>query len=211
MWELGHSIALLHICLRYKVKQLIFTGDLFDMKWINIFMSYFVTDDLPFLSHLKSISFRRYGIHPALKHILNQTRITSIEWIFVDSSSSNLVKPHIKNILDAINLNASNLFETNFNMRRLVFKSSDSGESYIHEPNSKSLMHKDLCNLTGDTIDSWLKRNQMNFEKCQKAIATLLGLRKLRKSSCFLFSQRDAMSIVIDMVWDTRGTQVWSQ
>jgi hypothetical protein len=100
-------------------------------------------------------------------------------------------------------LNAENVFDTNYTVRDMTFR------------NEKGLIGLDegTYHLQG-VVSNWLYRNRRIFRRCQKSITVLLGLmrRKGQQGTCvLLFSLvgRDAMQIVINMVWETRDTKVW--
>lgn len=80
----------------------------------------------------------------------------------------------------------------------------------------KSSTCKTFIPFNSDSIDlgvleAHLRRNRKAFEKCQKVIVTLLALKKRKDGHLFHLVDRNVLKIVTNMVWETRGTAVWTK
>lgn len=215
-WDPVHSSALLEICSLYKIEHLIFADESLDPKLLWNFAAY--ADHSPksfssdFLYNLKTIRCERGGIHPALKCVLHNCRVSRIDWYFVGSTDL-MFRQDIKNVFDGFNLNVRSVFESNYSVRKLAFKALVLGEGqrywpseYSHSEDKGTALHSSLIHMTRDTVDPWLMSNRMNFLKCQKAITILLGLIKQKAFRV----DPNVLKIVVAMIWETRGTKVWS-
>lgn len=219
-WEPVHSSALIEICSQLDVKHIIFCQKSFDVEFMHKFLSYTTysasTGVFPFLHNLKSVKLERTGIHPALRCILNNSGVSTVEWFFKDSSHFTF-RSDIYSVFDGFNLNEQRLFETNYYVTKLLFsvlvKRRDSQDVIAimkYDLSARNEVTRDLSHMTRDTIDPWLARNQKGYDKCKYAIVTLLGLKKKMKNGYLLsFVTCDVVRIIAMMIWKTRGTKIW--
>jgi hypothetical protein len=207
-WHAMHSFALMMICKDLKVKKLNFWADApftaASCLYYSALESYLgdkrmIPNDLP---HLREINIVINNMmHPALwRDIFYKGHIRKISWkvtklIFAVSI--------FDTVLDQISL------ENNFCLRELYF-STEYEEAVLFNQNSC----KDL-NLThmneGTLMANCLSRNCRAFEKCQKAVIILLKLSKRKSERLFSLISHNVSRIMINMVWDTRGTKIWAE
>lgn len=198
-WKEVHTRALLWICRELKVEKLTFTprlGPLSLTKLAQLAPPVFV-----FPSRLKYIdsTYREDGV-PLIASLLPLVKIVrlnwSLEYLPLGVAASTICLSIVRR------LNVGNVFETNYSVRDMTFM------------NERGLtgLDPDECRAQG-ICENWTYRNRRVFRRCKKTTLVLLGLsrRKAQLSvhSLFCLAGRDAMNIVISMVWETRDTKVW--
>jgi hypothetical protein len=203
MWEPIHTTALLEICHRYNIEQLIFVDGHFDATWMKMFVSYGDNKRYHFLPHLRSIIFKLVDIHPALKHIINCTRVWEIKWEFPETLDG-LNQEDVGKVLEKLNEDGMP-FHTNYSLKFLYFTAGKYSLPHI-VPDFVDINSW----LTCCTIDPWLERNRYAFEKCRKAVFLLLGSRKRKTGGLISLLVKDVANIIAQIVWETRGTKVWT-
>ena len=199
-WQEVNTRALLEICRLHKVEKITLTAvwGPNDLKKL----AQLAPPSFVFLPRLRYIESKCRGEEvDFVVMLLPWTRIKNITWSldYLPVGAGSYDFCHAIMIL----LNAENVFDTNYTVRDMTFR------------NEKGLIGLDegTYHLQG-VVSNWLYRNRRIFRRCQKSITVLLGLmrRKRQQGTCvLLFSLvgRDAMQIVINMVWETRDTKVW--
>jgi len=203
-WQKSHSFALMKVCHDLQVKRLSFSlgpphitaSDHF----YSVLESYGSSRPIPNWLQLREIRIvLNTTVYPPLwYHFLRCSCVRKMSWQVIRVR-------HPRTVFDDI-LHSLAL-ENNFHLQKLYFSTECQENMLFNQLSSLDF------NLTkrGAEVANLLSRNCRAFEKCQKAIILLLGSSKLKSSRLFSSVGRDAMSIVIFMVWETRGTKVWTE
>jgi hypothetical protein len=88
--------------------------------------------------------------------------------------------------------------KSNFSLRKMTFLY----KGKLTCP-SKQIYRQDV-----QTVQAALRRNLLAFQKCQKAVIILIGLKKPKTVQSL---DRDVFGMVIDMVWSNKGRRVWTE
>jgi len=194
-WTEVHTRALLLICQQCKVEKITFTP-----IWGPIDLAKLATLAPPkfvFPSRVRYIDAAyKNEIVPLITKLLPLVRVSNITWSFGFLPYDVTVGTICYDVMLA--LESENVFDTNYTIRDMAFR------------NGKGLagLDDDQYRLQG-IMSNWLYRNRRIFRRCKKTTTVLLGLIRRKTPSLFSLAGRDAMSIVIAMVWETRDTKVW--
>jgi len=199
-WKEEQINAVLYVCTRYRVKKLFLArGDPFNVPsgLIVKLEKIGLANPNCYASDLRSIEVEDTGYAPVdwLTVLCMRTRVVDITW------RSFLVMAHDRFDYVLAGLARNALLRIS-NVRKFEFLEWDEWPSNDFVPaKPKSLDY--------GILKAYLKRNKIIFKKCQKVTIILLGLKKRKDVHLFHLVDRDVLRIVIDMVWETRGTQVW--
>lgn len=197
LWSVVHSIGLAHICRRLKIETLIFGGrkttkgvpaDFFSLLESHADASY---PRLPDLKEIKIFFSEKYPLFMTLWRYSRASRI-----IF-ECESMNMVTFFPQERFGSFFGDVRNILIYNLYLRELRFELYGEPLPILKQSGYWS------------SIDRSLVRNQKIHEKCQAAVTTLLSLRRRKENGLFSLIGRDVASLLIQMVWDTRGTNVW--
>jgi hypothetical protein len=204
-----HRIVLAHLCRRLKVKKLIFGDEMpgTDDTIRSLIMLKTVVGNqaasCPFLFDLKEIEITFIYELPLLWDMLHNSAIKriDIDMNHVDATHAHIVLDEVNDFLSELLLDRS---EDNLRLREIWVDFP-----WTHQPVSFSLEESGVFTWSkqGEKVETYLKRNRKGWQKCCQATTVLLWLRKQR----VLAIDRDVLQLVINMVWKTRGTRVWTQ
>lgn len=198
--------ALLQLCQRFEVENLFFSTTSLPASLIGTFLAFGKTGSCYFLPHLKAITIEDSVTYTEIQAILQYARVIEINWRIPGYRSAGL-QSFMQSVFYSLS-GTEPSFETYWSVRdfRILY-------DYRGQPASTSCwgfqtydwQHKNYrCK---DHFEIWLKRNSDAFKKCQKATKTLLGLKKLQKYK----PHRDVLDLIVQQVWNTRGTSVWKE
>jgi hypothetical protein len=208
-WIDEHRIVLAHLCRLLKVKKLIFGDEMQDTTHAIEFLimlkmaSSNPTTSYPFLSDLKEIEIMFIDECPLLWEMLHNSSVKRID---IDMNHVDATQAHI--VLDEVNDFLSELLvdtlANNFHLQEIWVDFP-----WAYQPISFSLEESGVFTWSeqGEKVETYLKRNRKGWQKCLKATTILFGLRKQK----ILDIDRNVLKLVINMVWETRGTKVWTQ
>jgi hypothetical protein len=196
-YELSSGLA--NLCDRYKVRKLVYSNVELNSNDVHLYLKRLkshVVSDVPFLHHLREIeiAYDVGNIRPQ-QTIVSNSRVTSIKWT-IDSLTDQGDK-----IIRVMNLFANRGYCDEFRLREIHFS-----YNRIYEGLNVSIERDNnlLCEEKNDVL-LMLERNRNAFKKCQEATTTLLGLKRRREHRMY----RDVWSLVVAVVWSTRGTKIW--
>ena len=207
-WYIGYSIELAHLCNKHRVKTLIFTilerevepyhWGLMDQK-LTLNRPYH-NQNFPDLPYLKTIKIDRV-YHPTLKYFILKSRVTKVHYVLDLSVSCDTEGDAARDYSAAAArryLGYSELKE-HYHLRLMTFTYLYIGQIHSVRPDLS------LYSSEVKTVQGYLDRNQHGWEKCQKAVVTVLGLGKRKEFQ----SYRNVFSMVAEMIASTSGTSVW--
>jgi hypothetical protein len=207
-WNETKYRALLHLCLIFGVKKLIFGKSTRDQDG-QMFESY-VKPGFVFLPHLREIQLYTQAIPHAFPVVMSHSRIKKITW-----HSTNMNDTHI------LRLPVTILTEMWHKIHQIVDTNWSVQEFYFTRPVDNTVEVTDLRHIGFDKgsyvlkarnqCEIWMDRNKKAFRKCQSAIMTMLGLIRQKKVTLFKLVGPDVMKMIALMIWETRGTKVWTQ
>lgn len=204
-WVIEHSISLMLICVDLKINELNFQPDVPFTHASDYFYTSLKSHTgrrvsptmLPHLREMNIVASNTWT--PVIwSTILDRGRIWKLSWKITEDN-------HPNSTFDGILANVT--LDNNFHLRELYFSTAYQEPVLLNQQSSRDF---DLTEK-GAIVANYLARNCRAFEKCQKAISVLLGLSKLRKNKLFCLAGRNVTTIVISMVWETRGTKVWTE
>ena len=195
-------LGLMRVCYSFRVRHLHFMNKAIGDS-DNLFkcLRLVVNPTYPFLHHLHTIDVEDNRCPPAVEiaSIARRSRVVKITWKLLWTQSAQYAE-YCGSILRK--LKESNVFSIVSNLREFVF--------LVPSYASKGSFVPFIPNCADWDIPSeQLKRNRLVFERCQKAIIVLIGLRKQRIDKTFSCLNHDMMRMILNMVWETRGTKVW--
>jgi hypothetical protein len=222
-WSSGHwsrhSInALLNICHRLKIRMIIFvppnadtTLDGFDR--IDL-IGKFSCDKIPFLPYLRIIRMEDGEWHPAVATLIAYSRVKELHW-FLKGRDLDDCSCEINDIFIQLGIAGDILFERKSIQEIIMWREvwSDEKSELIPLWNGNEFIGIGIGPIgkqTGKKCAIWLEQNRIGWKKCREACLILLGLKK-RRDRMFNLVAIDVMKIVVSMVWDTRGTKVWTE
>uniref|UniRef100_A0A6C0CGM9 Uncharacterized protein n=1 Tax=viral metagenome TaxID=1070528 RepID=A0A6C0CGM9_9ZZZZ len=203
----------LNLCNLLKIKKIIFETkkDMFgviSLAW-TLILPAFATPELPFLPHLRKIHSFRDQWHFVLTDLITHSRIRELSWYGncmpqVDYST-------IERIYISLRRERSKVFDHNCSIQRIKFFSEKWGPklSYIPVHIDKHASNIRLTHEARSTFDEcarWMEYNVIGWENCKSAIVIVSGLCKKQK-----IVNRDMIKMITTMIWETRGTKVWTE
>lgn len=197
-WTFRHLIGLAKLLNKHRVKKLIFA---INLKPASKYHLDLLAGDNPEngkfvpIHYLRSVEIDTRHFSSFMTSFVEWSRASSVTYRIDDTSLE------CQNQAAWLCGNYSALLRSNFSLRKMTFIQDISPNPQIVEP-SKQCYKRDVT-----AVQSALQRNLIAFEKCQKAIITLLSLRRKK----LLNLHRDTFSMVIDMVWSTKGRRVWTE
>lgn len=202
-WYPHHTYALWNICHILKVKKLNFEADIPFTHAKDAFYedlgSYCYGYTGLALPYLREINITHVTKCPLLwEDIFRHGRVMKLSWKVTCRGDD-------RDYFDKILLNLT--IGINFHLRELYYLRPD-----ILHPVPFNQSPGGTFNITehGTKIDEYLKRNRVSWKKCKKAVIILRGLTE-RKGVRFLsLVGKDVSKMIARMVWDTRGTEVWT-
>jgi hypothetical protein len=218
-WRKQDFNGLVCICHRLKIRRVIFTrpskGDI-SAFCLNNVLKWYNEVGCPFLPHLKVIQTQANSHHPALTTLVKHSRIKELSWYLegYEAKSHSLLIDQIFYYADP------RLLRCNRSIQRIRFFSDAANPGkHRYDPIQVDEVAGNLqlseCALRAfKDCTLWMQNNAAGWKNCVKSILILLGLKKKEtKSGHSLFSclSRDTLGIVISMVWETRGTKVWTE
>lgn len=202
-WKDGHTLGMLRVCSLYDIRKIKMLGGDENQSFLKLLKNV-KTPRVSFLSHLHTIEVESGNYPPAIEvgKIMQVSRVAKITWKFLKIKDSLHFVSECKRILKT--LEHFNLFESVSNLREFKFM-------VLRDETGGVFMPFKLDAIDTGMLGAHLKRNQRAFEKCQKVIITLLGLKKQKGGHLFHLVDRNVLKIVVNMVWETRGTAVWTK
>ena len=202
-WQEGHTLGMLRVCSLYDIKKIKMLEGEENFSFFKL-LKHVKTPRVSFLSHLHTIEVESGNYPPAVEigKIMQVSRVVKITWKFLKIKDGLHFVGECRRILKT--LEQFKLFESVSNLREFEFliRKNTIGRTFVP--------FKPYFIDTG-MLGAHLKRNRTAFEKCQQAIIILIGLKKRKFYPLFDFVDRDVMKIVVNMVWKTRGTRVWTE
>jgi len=199
-----HNRGLLHVCSRYNVRWITFMTTTI---WVEerSFLGILAKEDRGpkcFLPCLKRIDVEcDADWNPVFYYLVRNSRVKMLCFYLIDHDNDRDAYRHAIRILDY--LCCDGVLKQNYSITDISISWDEAGYTV-------DCLDDLVVNRKAKELYAIFRRNEDGLRKCEKAVTILLGLSKLRKSSCFLFSHRDAMTIVISMVWETRDIKGWS-
>jgi hypothetical protein len=207
-WNETKYRALLHLCLIFGVKKLIFGKSTRDQDG-QMFESY-AKPGFVFLSHLREIELYTLKIPHAFPVVISNSRVKKITWNSTIMNDTFILRLPIT-ILNEMWYKIHQIVDTNWSVQ----------EFYFTRPVNDAIEVTSLCHFglnKGSYAQQaiykckfWMDNNGKAFRKCQSATMTMLGLIRQKKVKSFDLVGRHVMKIVSLMIWETRGTKVWTQ
>lgn len=195
-WHSKQTNGLLQVCHKYRVRHLIFVNKHECVKLKRL--AKLGSDEKISLSHLRSIkvSYIHYSPSEILAALVSCSKVVAITWKMARRPDGNYSA-----CMNAVvrRLKENRIFETFASVRCVRFEVPSLSTTF------------DYTYVVPDCIDyyaleGWLQRNRKAFRNCKKVVTILLGLNKRRK----LQMDHNLVNPIVEMVWETRGTQVWT-
>jgi hypothetical protein len=208
-WRKQDFNSLVCICHRLKIKRVVFMkpeeGDISTFA-LNQLLPWYNENGYPFLNHLKVIQIQCNTHHPALITLARYSRVKEVFWYlksYVGQNQSMWID-HIFYHMDP------KLLKCNHSIEKIKFL-SDAWNPGKHEyrPIQIDLRLSEPGLAAFKNCSLWMEKNATGWRNCTKAILILLCLKK-RVHYMFSCLNRDALKIIADLVWKTRGTEVWT-
>jgi hypothetical protein len=223
-WKDIHSIALAKICERLKVKKLIFGSRGLFLDELPVYFDRLakhaggrktilssgleLIEDVfyPFLPHLREIKIDFEDECPSFRDLL---RNSCTKRLTIDTThQGNREESQILNEVDGFSQKLTKgTFDYNFHLRELYFDFA--WERDVPFKLNRNGISKFNCTEQALKVEEHLERNRVGWAKCEQAVILLLGLRRRRRGSAMSYLGQDVLSILVTMVWETRGTRVW--
>jgi hypothetical protein len=196
-WHSKQTDGLLQVCRQYRVQHLIFVNESNRVGLKKL--AKLAGDEKIILPHLRSIKvvYKHYSPSTILAALISCSRVVEITWKMVRRHDGDY-SVHMSMIVSR--LRVVRIFETPAFVRSIRFQvpALGSDDSYINVvPN---------C-IDYYALEGWLQRNRRAFWNCKRAVIVLLGLNRRRKIGI----DHNLVHQIVQMVWETRGTQVWIQ
>lgn len=201
-WTNQHSIALAHICNKFRVQTLCLVYDwvpqMHRVDFYDVLIKHATTSTFPHLPYLRNLEME-FSENPggAIKCFINQSRVVKVTCHMQDELERD-------ELLESCDFFLRLFDGGNLCLREISFRYPwDPALSIINVESG------DILRITPQLSKALviLERNKKAFLKCQMAIITFLGLKKRRD----LHLNRDTCGLVVSMVWQTRGTKDWIQ
>ena len=214
-WREQDFNGLVCICHRLKIRRVVFTkpqeGDISDFSLNNV-MRWYNANGCPFLPHLKVIQMQHNSHHPVLATLARYSRVKELSWYLKShvGHGQSMTIDHIFYYMDP------ELLRYNHSIQRIRFlvETWKLGK-HKYRPirineNASNIQLSEHGLRAFKDCSLWMKNNEIGWRNCRKSCLILIGLKK-RGDRMFNLLYRDVMKIVVDKVWDTRGTKVWTE
>ena len=209
-WDLNMILALDNICIRLKVRRLVFciSWGAVEIEKMNSFFrsleSFSYHNETLALPLLKEIVIYYEKDQPTIwQHFIPLSNVTKLTWIL---PSSKLTKQSFNKMVDHIlPIMFDKLVFQSYKIRELDFV-------YGEEPPRHFNQDKDGFfgwSINGKHVLNFLERNRKIHQKYLAATATFLGVLKFRRNELSRLVGRDVFQIILRMILETRGTKVW--
>lgn len=207
-WDLKGVLAVDNICIRLKVRRLVFCLsrdlDKGHDKFFRLLESFSYHNETLSLPLLREIVIHYEKDQPTIwQHFIPLSNVTKLTWIL---PSLKLPKLTFNRMVDHIlPIMFDKLVSQSYKIRELDFV-------YGGEPPRHFNLDKDGFfgwSINGKHVLNFLGRNRKIHQKYLAAIKTFLGLLKFRRNELYRLVGRDAFQIIIRMISETRGTEVW--
>jgi hypothetical protein len=198
-WHSDHSIGLALVCSQYRVKHLRFmSGGMRD--YLPLLALQGKDKEYPFLNCLKSVYIQIPKANFPCESLYQHARIKLIHWDIVSGYDLTAAVAIAKTIFRK--MSAHGWLDNLYSVREIKITYSRGGNE------------KDLPVFFGHSIEiiyfkKILARNRTAWSLCQNATLICLALGRIKKSKLPHLG-RDAMSIIVKIVWSSRGTKVWA-
>lgn len=195
-WKSIHSIAVAHLCNRFRVKRLFFSEGFVRTGFYTDLAKHATTSEFPFLPHLRTFEMDfSENTSCLIQRFVDKSKVTRVLCSMEDELDRD-------ELLESCDFFLRSFSDDNLNLRKIEFYYPWDSRFSVFEVKSGGVLQ-----LTPrlSKVLIMLERNSKAFKKCQQAIISLLRLRKLREFGLY----RDVLGLVSAMVWSTRGTKVW--
>jgi len=202
-WQDEQTAGLIRVCHRHRVKHLLLA-----YTELKVRTPYDMIEELgrmegkcPFMPDLRSITVEGNGYSPVAEVMvfMMKSRVSKVTWILL-SSFGDADIAHCTDILRR--RGEYGTIADVPTLRNFMFYRQASANRGV------AVRFRPDCDEYKEMVAK-IRINRRAFLKCQKAIVVLIGLKKQRIDKTFSCLNHDMMRIVIDMVWETRGTKVW--
>lgn len=142
---------------------------------------------------------------------IKRNTLTSISIKTIRSNSTTLYLSQKKTIVNALKTNTC-LLNTEIDVidplialrKNLQYGNVRSLQEYIEEQN----IYNQNSNLDRE-LKVYLQRNKDGYKRCQNAILQMILIKKYRNSVLSNIINNDIFKIIIDIIWESRGSTQW--
>jgi len=199
-WTFRHQIGLAKLLNKHRVKKLIFLPNIKPVEKYHLdLLAGDNQEDGKFvpIHYLRSIEIDTRQFRSFMTTFVEWSRASSVIYKMKDTYSE------CRRLADWYCSDYPGLLKSNFSLRKMIFVQVVGPTPYqIIKPENKTYK------TSVETIQAALHRNWKAFQKCQKAVIVLLGLKKRKVVQSL---DRDVFGMVIDMVWSNKGRRVWTE
>jgi hypothetical protein len=198
-WRECHSIGLSHICARFGIEKLRFI--LGDGTFLPLLEEEAKGKEYVSMPHLKSVYIQLTHVDGLpCSTLLKHARVRLIHWDVVEVSSLSVAVTAAASLFGE--MSGLHKLDKNYSVREIKVTHTD------------GTRERDIFGFFKHSVETAyftkiLRRNQLAWKKCQDVVLACLTLGRTRKSKLFASLGRDMMRMIVNMVWETRGTKVW--
>lgn len=198
-WHDCHSVGLAVVCARFKVEHLRFVfGDSDNLPLLALEAK---GKEYPFLPFLKSVHIQVLNENFPCESLYRHARIKLIHWNIHGMVNSTRAVIAAEGFFRKIS--AHDRLDHVYSVREIKVTYSEDGQE-------KNILGFFKHSVERQYLSKILTRNQKAWKLCQDAIVVCIALGRKRISKLPHLG-RDAMGIIVGMLWATRGTKSWSR
>jgi hypothetical protein len=205
VWEGKHTRALKNVCQICQVKKIHFelvllSGNGEVARCLAMLEKHVVEHTDHFLRYLRTVEIDfTYNNRGLLWSFIDDSRVTSLKYNVVPGlPDQSVLARAVEHILLQF---GGYTRENNLHLREVIMECPDEVYSVSHKKPIPSSEGK-------NRLLDMLTRNGAIWQFYQSALITLIGLWKRRKTTLSILT-RDAMGIILGMLWGSRSTKVW--